>query len=94
MLQNIEVYSQRVRLCIPLTQFIKKGTINRDITQEKRMNCCKQPTEKQLGASASEPGANTKSSLEKVISPLFRIKIKVWATVAASDAMDLKNYKK
>ena len=35
---------------------------------------CIQPTEKQLGASASEIGNNTKSSLEKAVSPVCRIK--------------------
>ena len=58
------------------------------------MNCCKKPTAKQLGASASEIGNNTKSSLEKAVSPACREKVKVWATVIASDAINLKNYKK
>ena len=58
------------------------------------MNCCQQPTGKQLGASASEIGNNTKNSLEKAVSPVCRIKIKVWATVVGSDSMNLKDYKK
>ena len=32
--------------------------------------------------------------MENAVSPVCRIKIKVWATVVASDEMDLKNYKK
>ena len=64
-------------------RFIEKS--DRDIAGEKTMNS-KQPTEKQLGAS--------KSSLEKAVPPVCRIKIKVWATVVASGAMDLKNYRK
>ena len=61
---------------------------------EKIRNCCKQPTEKQLGASTSEIpvlGNNTKGS-EKAVSPVCQIK--VWATVVTSGAMNLKNYKK
>ena len=64
-------------------RFIEKS--DRDIAGEKTINC-KQPTEKQLGAS--------KSSLEKAVPPVCPTKIKVWATVVASGAMDLKNYKK
>ena len=44
---------------------------------------CKQPIEKQLGASVPGIGNNTKS-LEKAISPVCRIKIDVRATVVAS----------
>ena len=39
-------------------QFIEKSSM--DITGEKTMNCCKQTTEKQLGASTSEVLGNTK----------------------------------
>ena len=53
---------------------------------------CKQSTEKRLGASASEIVDNTKS-LGKSVLPVCRIKIKAWATVVASGAMDLENYK-
>ena len=75
-------------------QFIEKSSINinRDITGEKTMNCCKQPTEKQLGASTSEVLGNNTKGLEKAASPVCQIK--VWATVVASGAMNLKNYKK
>ena len=31
--------------------------------------------------------------MEKAVSPVCRIKMKVWATVVASGAMNLKNYK-
>ena len=60
------------------------------------MNCCKEPTEKQLGAPASEilVGSDTRSSLEKTVSPVCCIKIKVWATMVASGEMNLTNYKK
>ena len=54
---------------------------------------CKYPTEKRLGASASEIVGNTIGSLEKVISSVCRIKIKVWATNARG-AMNSKNSKK
>ena len=37
---------------------------------------------------------DTRSSMEKAVSPVCCIKIKVWATVVASHAMNLKNYKK
>ena len=59
-----------------------------------RNYCCKQPTEKQLGAPGSEVlvGNDTISSLEKAVSPVCQIK--VWATVVTSGAMNLKNYKK
>ena len=30
----------------------------------------------------------------KAVSPVYRIKMKVWATMVASGAMNLKNYKK
>ena len=70
-------------------QFTEKSSM--DITGEKTMNCCKQTTEKQLGASTSEVLGNTKG-LEKAVSPVCQIK--VWATVVASGAMNLKNYKK
>ena len=73
-------------------RFIEKS--NRDITGEKTRNCCKQPTEKQLGAAASEIGNDTRSSLERAVPPVCSIKIKVWVTVVASGAMDLKNFKK
>ena len=73
-------------------QFIEKSSINRDVTGEKTMNCCKQPTEKQLGASTSEVLGNNTKGLEKAVSPVCQIK--VWATVVASGAMNLKNYKK
>ena len=53
---------------------------------------CKQPTEKRLGASTSEITGDTKS-LKKVVPPVCRIKIKVWATVVSSGAMNLENYK-
>ena len=56
--------------------------------------CCKQPKENQLGAAASEIGNDTRSSLEKAVSPVCRIKIKLWVTVVASHVMNLKNYKK
>ena len=52
---------------------------------------CKQPTEKQLGASTLETGNNTKS-LEKAVSPVCRTKIEIWATVVASGAVHLTNY--
>ena len=70
-------------------RFIEKS--NGDLAGEKTMNC-KQPTEKRLAASASEIVDNRKS-LEKGVFPVCRINIKVWATVVASGAMDLKNYK-
>ena len=70
-------------------QFIEKSSM--DITGEKTMNCCKQTTEKQLGASTSEVLGNTKG-LEKAVSPVCQIK--VWATVVSSGAMNLKNYRK
>ena len=71
-------------------QFIEKSSINinRDIAGEKTMNCCKQPTEKQLGASTSEVLGNNTKGLEKAASPVCQIK--VWATVVASGAMNLK----
>ena len=73
-------------------RFIEKN--NKDITGEKTMNC-EQPTEKQLGASTSEILGNNTKCLEKAVPPaVCRLKIKVWATVVASGAMDLKNYKK
>ena len=75
-----------------ILRFIEK--INRDITEEKALNCCKEPTEKQLGAPASEIRNDTRSSLEKAVSPVGRIKIKVWATMVASGEMNLTNYKK
>ena len=65
---------------------------NRIMKGEKIRNCCKQPTEKQLGASTSEILGNNTKGLEKVVSPVCQIK--VWATVVASGAMNLKNYKK
>ena len=60
------------------------------------MKCCKEPTEKQLGAPASEilVGNDTRSSLEKAVSPVGCIKIKVWATMVASGEMNLTNYEK
>ena len=64
-------------------QFIGKSS--------KTMNCCKQTTEKQLGASTSEVLGDTKG-LEKAVSPVCQIKL--WATVVSSGAMNLKNYKK
>ena len=73
-------------------QFIEKSSINRDITGEKTMNCCKQPTEKQLGASTSEVLGNNTKGLEKAVSPVCQIK--VWTTVVASGAINLKTYKK
>ena len=54
---------------------------------------CKHPTEKRLGASVSEIVDNTLRGSEKTVSPVCRIKTKVWAT-DASGAMNLKNYKK
>ena len=54
----------------------------------------KESTEKQLGAPASEVGNYTRSSLEKAVSPVCRVKIKVWATMVASGEMNLTNYKK
>ena len=70
-------------------RFIEKS--NRDITGERTMNCCKEPTEKQLAAPASEIRNDTRSSLEKAVSPVCR-KIKVWATmVAISGEMNLTN---
>ena len=54
---------------------------------------CKQPTEKRLAVSASEIVNHTKSS-EKAIPSVCIIKIKVWTTVVAIRAMNLKNYKK
>ena len=71
-------------------RFIEKS--NRIMKGEKIRNCCKQPTEKQLGASTSEILGNNTKGLEKVVSPVCQIK--VWATVVASGAMNLKNYKK
>ena len=53
---------------------------------------CKQPTEKRLETSTSEIVGSTKS-LEKPVPLVCRIKSKVWATVAASGAMNLENYK-
>ena len=32
--------------------------------------------------------------MEKAVSPVCRIKVKVWATMAVSDEMNLTNYKK
>ena len=32
--------------------------------------------------------------MEKAVSPVYRIKMKVWATMVASGKMNLKNYKK
>ena len=71
-------------------RFIEK--IYGDLAGEKTMNC-KQPTEKRLGASASKI-VDTTIGLEKAVSPVCRIKIKVWATVVTSGAMNLNNYKK
>ena len=62
-------------------RFIEK--INGDLAGRKTMNC-KQPTEKQLGASASELVKNTISSSEKSAFPVCRVKMKVWPTVVAS----------
>ena len=76
-------------------RFIEKSNTiqyNRDITGEKIRDCCKQPTEKQLGASTSETLGNHTKGLEKAAFPVCQIK--VWATVIASDAMNLKIYKK
>ena len=53
----------------------------------------KQPTEKQLGASASEIVNETISSLEKAVYTVSAKKIKVWATVITSGAMNLGNFK-
>ena len=53
---------------------------------------CKQPTEKRLGTSTSEIVGSTRS-LEKPVSLVCRIKIKVWTTVVASGAMNLENHK-
>ena len=72
-------------------RFIEKS--NRDIKGEKTMNCCKEPTEKQLGASTSEILGNNTKGLEKAIFSLV-CQIKVWATVVASGAMNLKTFKK
>ena len=74
-----------------ILRFIEKGN-DRDLEGENTMNC-KQATEKQLGASSSEIGDNTSSS-EKAVSSVCHIKIKIWATVVASDTINLKNYKK
>ena len=60
---------------------------------EKTINC-KQPTEKRLAAFASEIVNNTIKSLEKAVSSMCRTKIKAWAMMAASGAMDLKTYTK
>ena len=70
-------------------RFIEKSI--GDMAGEKIMNCCEQPTEKKLRASASKILNNT-VSLEKVVSPVFRIKTKVWTTDASSGAMNLKDY--
>ena len=61
-----------------------------DLAGEKTMNC-KQPTEKRLGAFASEIVDNTKK-MEKTVPPVCRINIKVRATEVASGTMSLKNY--
>ena len=55
---------------------------------------CKQPTEKRIGPSASERVDNTIRGLEKAVSPVCRIKIKIWATDAISGVINLENYKK
>ena len=59
--------------------------------RKKNMNC-KQPTEKRLGASAFKIVGDT-VSLEKDVSPVCRIKFKVWTTIA-SGTIDLQYYKK
>ncbi|CAM9712348.1 unnamed protein product [Ascophyllum nodosum] len=71
-------------------RFIEKS--NGGMKGEKTMNCCKHPTEKQLGASTSEVLGNNTKGLEKAVSPVCQIK--VWTTVVASGAMNLKTYKK
>ena len=71
-------------------RFIEKS--DRNITGEKIRNCCKQQTEKQQGASTSEILGNNTKGLEKAVSPVCQIK--VWTTMVASGAMNLKNYKK
>ena len=53
----------------------------------------KQSTKKRLEASASKKVDNTKS-LEKAVPPVCRIKIKVWATLIVSGAINLESYKK
>ena len=47
-----------------------------------------------MGAPASEIRNDTRNSLEKAVSPVCRIKVKVWATMVVSDEMNLTNYKK
>ena len=59
---------------------------------EKIRNCCKQPTEKQLGASTSEILGNNTKGLEQAVSPVCQTKVR--ATVVGSGAMNWKNYKK
>ena len=70
------------------SRFIEK---NNGCVARKKIMDCKQPMKKRLEASASEIIDNTKG-LEKAVSPVCRIKIKVWATNAIG-AMNLKNYK-
>ena len=53
---------------------------------------CKQTTEKRLEGSTSETVNDTMNSLEKAVSPVCRIQIKVRAPVVASGATNLKNY--
>ena len=62
-------------------QFIEKSSMN--ITGEKTMNCCKQTTEKQLGASTSEVLGNTKG-LEKAVSPVVVVVVVFTLTDRAS----------
>ena len=63
------------------------------IWQEKKSLIVNGQQKKQLRASASVIVNNTTSSLEKAVSPTYRIITKVWAT-DASGATNLKNYKK
>ena len=62
-------------------------TSNGDMVGKKNMSC-KQPTQKRLGASASET-VDSRKSLENAVSPVYLIKAKIWATDANS-AMNLK----
>ena len=57
---------------------IEKG--NDDLAGGKTLNCKQPRTEKQLGASASEIVNNTKG-LEKAVSPVCPINIKIYATL-------------
>ena len=63
-----------------------------NLAEAKSLNSRESRSQNQLAMSTSEILGNNIKGLEKAVSPVCQIK--VWATVVASGALNLKNYKK